>query len=86
MKPVFRIIEKNGHFVMTVVEGIMMLFIAFIVVAGLGWIALTALNNKEIYECKTWAGDAVQYSEFYIVKWQKVECDSHQIIINAPVK
>ncbi len=51
-----------------------------------GFLVVTAMDSKEIQECKQWALDAGQYKEFFITQWMKDQCDSHKIVVNAPVK
>lgn len=44
------------------------------------------LNKKEIVDCKQWSTEATQYTGYYILQWQKDQCDSHGITINTEVK
>lgn len=56
------------------------------VVSGAVYLGENSLNDSEIAECRKWQEQSAQYSGFYIVQWQKDQCDAHSIIINATVK
>ncbi len=45
-----------------------------------------AFDTTEKNECRKWQEYSAQYTGFYLVQWQKDQCDAHEIIINSPVK
>lgn len=51
-----------------------------------GMVAFIGFGRNEVVECNQWQSQAQQYPSFYLVAWQKAQCDAHGIIINAPVK
>lgn len=60
-------------FVIMVFAGVVMLF---------GY----SIDKTESSECLKWQQQADVYPLFYLTKDEKVQCDAHKIIINAPVK
>jgi ssDNA-specific exonuclease RecJ len=66
---------------------IVVIFVAltFITVFS-GKIILASADKIEIQECLTWQKQSAEHPDYYITKWQKGQCDAHQIIINSPVK
>jgi len=67
----------GGLVVLGIVFGIL-----YIIAQGIN----AGIDKDEIRECKKWQEYSAQYQGFYIVQWQKDQCDAHQITINAPVK
>lgn len=67
-----------GAFLMT----ISLFFILYFFVLSLGW----SMSKNEITECRKWQEQSAQYSGFYLVRWQKEQCDAQNIIIDAIVK
>ena len=43
-------------------------------------------EKSEINECKTWQKESSELKDYYLVGWQKEQCDFHGVEINAPVK
>lgn len=70
------------------VNALAVLAIIFIVIGLIFTIAhfTTALKRIETQECKKWQEYAVKYEGFYLVKWQKAQCDYREVEINAPVQ
>lgn len=62
--------------------------VTFIIVAMSLFVVLSfmGLGRSEVVECDQWQAQSQQYPAFYLVAWQKSQCDAHGIIINAPVK
>jgi hypothetical protein len=58
--------------VMTIVGSLSMLTIGF--------------DKTEVVECNTWKQQAKEYPNFYMLQWQRDQCDAHNIWIGAPVK
>lgn len=50
------------------------------------WVGDIALNKNAKVECLQWQAQAEEFSQFYIVQWQKEQCDSVGIFVGAPVK
>lgn len=53
--------------------------IAFILLLIL---VIISLDKKEIAECMQWKEYAHDLPSFYLVEWQKAQCEAHGIIIN----
>jgi hypothetical protein len=39
------------------------------------------LDLNEVEECINWKQQASKQSNFYLLKWQKMQCDAHNITI-----
>lgn len=71
---------------LALVMGIVMIGVAGYFLLQMG------MDRSEISECNTWRAQAVEFADnspaakFYILRWQKDQCDAHGITINAPVK
>lgn len=46
---------------------------------------LAGIDKQETVECLKWKNEASAYPSYFIVKWQKDQCDAHNIAINAVV-
>ena len=46
----------------------------------------SAMNRSDNVQCLRWQSDATSYPGYYLTKWQKMQCDAHNIQINAPVR
>lgn len=46
---------------------------------------VVGIDRSAKAECLKWQGDAEKYEKYYIVEWQAEQCQSYDIIINAPV-
>lgn len=55
-------------------------------VAVFAFLAIVGEGRQEAVECNTWKAQAAEFDQFYLLKWQKEQCDAHGIIINAEVK
>ncbi len=44
------------------------------------------VQKQMIHECLVWERYSKEYNGYYLLKWQKAQCDDMGIIINAPVK
>lgn len=64
----------------------MKIIIGILLVMLIGLVIESGINKGEIVECNKWQEHAAMYEGFYLVQWQKDQCDAHQITINAPVK
>lgn len=59
------------------------LFVGGAMIAGL----LTSVTKGEKVDCYKWQRYSKEFSrEFYLLEWQKQQCDRHGIDIDAPVK
>ena len=56
-------------------------FVLFILAA----LMLMGVKNEEKVSCHKWQTQATEYPGFYLLEWQKEQCDAHGIQINAPV-
>jgi hypothetical protein len=62
---------------------------ALILVAGMvavGAMVIIGMDRQEAVECDGWQQQAQQYPSFYLLKWQKEQCDANGIVINAKVE
>ena len=53
---------------------------------GIAAILNTGLDRQAKVDCLQWQSQATQYPGFYLTQWQKDQCDSVGITINAPIK
>lgn len=60
--------------------------IAFFTLLGLAYFAKISIDKSEIVECKEWQEQSAQYTGYYLVRWQKEQCDSHNIIIDTVIR
>ena len=44
------------------------------------------LNESEINECKEWKKSAEKYPDYYLLGWQKEQCDHQGIEIDVEVR
>lgn len=59
-----------------------------VVFAGIAlgsWALMTGTERQAHVDCALWAQQASEYPLFYLVQWQKEECDSIGVTINAPI-
>lgn len=49
--------------------------ITFIYIGNIG------LTKNEVNQCMNWKKQASEHSGFYLLKWQKMQCDAHNITI-----
>ena len=61
------------------------LFIAGFVFA-LMYFFNAGLDRQEVVDCNKMQSQSMQYSNFYLLQWQKDMCDAHNIIIEAPIQ
>lgn len=47
---------------------------------------LFAEERRATAECEKWADEAKVFEEYFIVGWQKEQCDTYGIEIDAPLK
>ena len=52
------------------------------VVSGLDYVE----TRRATAECEKWADEAKVYPQYFLVKWQKMQCDTYGIAVDAPVK
>lgn len=50
------------------------------------WMTNVGVNRTEVVECMAWRQQAKEYRSFYLVLWQKEQCDAHGIAIAAPIE
>lgn len=68
-------------------QGISGGILVLILVALLGYGFWTGMEKTEVVECLTWRSQSTEFKPtFYLLEWQKQQCDSHGIEIDAPVK
>jgi len=44
------------------------------------------VQKQMVHECLVWERYSKEYNGYYLLKWQKAQCDDMGIIINAPVQ
>lgn len=65
------------------------LTLSFVVAVLLVLLAICFLygtNKQEVADCQTWQKQSKEFAGFYITKWQKAQCDAHNITLTAPVQ
>lgn len=55
-------------------------------VAAIAYAAMMGESRTEVVECLTWQQQAKEYPSFYLLKWQRDQCNAHRIWIGAEVK
>lgn len=65
---------------------ILLLISILLAILLIGILVNYSMNKQEIQECSEWSREAYELPNYYIVKWQKEQCDRWQIIIDSPVK
>jgi hypothetical protein len=70
------------------IEKIIITLIAIALFSFVALQGLKGLNKTHKNECKEWQEMAISgdYPDYYIVGWQKEQCDFHGIEIDAPVR
>ena len=63
------------------------IIIVLLLVAIMGWgsLMIKGVDKHEVVECLKWQEQAEIYPNFYLTEWQKMQCDYHEITIEAPV-
>ena len=56
------------------------LFVAFLFILNMG------MNKNEVVECLKWQNQASEYPSFYLLQWQRDQCEAHNISIDAIIK
>lgn len=49
--------------------------------AVIGFMVYYGFQKQEVVDCLTWQRQAANYPDFYLVEWQKKQCDAHGIPI-----
>ncbi len=49
------------------------------------WGFSSIFNRAEIVECREWAEQAEEFKDFYLLEWQKEQCDYHGIVIQTKI-
>ncbi len=65
------------------VVGIIVLLVLLLVL--LWWLLDYGMDKTEISECLKWQKEANKIKGYYLLEWQKEQCDYHNIQVNAPV-
>lgn len=58
------------------------IFAIMIFIPVIGWISA----ENEIVECRKWQEMASKYEGFYLVQWQRDQCDFRGVVVNAITK
>lgn len=67
-------------------EAIAFVFVVLALSIGLPWAIAYGEWRNESVECSTWQQQARDFPGFYLLQWQRDQCDAHKIWIAAPVK
>lgn len=51
-------------------------------IAGISY----AEERRATAECEKWADEAKVYPGYFLVEWQKMQCDTYGVSVDAPVK
>lgn len=86
-------LSSKKHYRMTAIEKAVVAGLAVtavLIVAAVGalvWAVVTAgIDRSEVMSCNTWKSQSTEYPGFYLLKWQKEQCDAHGIAIDATVR
>jgi nitrate reductase gamma subunit len=69
----------------TIISGIVGFIVLAIIIAGLVFAFINGGDPEEV-ECLKWQKEATQFEDYYLLDWQKKQCDAHSIDIKAVVK
>lgn len=69
--------EKTQDRIAYIVVGVLVIFTVFTF--------LQALNYNEQNECKHWLEDSQVFGDYYLLTWQKKQCDHWGISIDVPI-
>lgn len=74
-------LQKNNRMkTLVTIAACIVLFIAMTAALAYG------MQKSERVSCLKWQEQADQYPGYYLLKWQKVQCDAHGIVINSEVR
>ena len=69
----------------TIIKTIINILIGLLAVAGFIFILNYGLSKSEVVQCHALKQQSQEFMGFYLTQWQKDMCDSHGIIIDAPI-
>lgn len=76
--------KKNFN---SVLGTLIIIAVVFGLLFGLAQLVSASLVKSEVVSCMKLESQSREFSKtFYLTDWQKDMCDSHGIVINAPVK
>lgn len=76
-------LDRAAELVVMIVLGI----VVAVMLVGMVLGANNAMSQNELSECYTWGQQSVDYKNLYYLKqWQKDQCDSYGIMIDAPIR
>lgn len=76
--------SKKG--IMNDIATVLAIVAGIILLGAASWLIPTGINRNEVVQCNQWKSQAATYQAFYLLKWQKEQCDAQGITIIAPVK
>ena len=69
----------------TIIGGIVAFIALAIIITGLIFAAKNG-GDPEKAECLKWQEEATHFEDYYLLDWQKKQCDAHSIDVRAVVK
>jgi hypothetical protein len=64
---------------------IILVIIGAIFIIGVGKLIAIGVDKNEQYECYRWQEQSWKFNQFYITKWQALQCQHWNIEINAKI-
>lgn len=43
------------------------------------------MSRAEVVDCLKWQKEAQEYPNYYLLQWQAMQCEAHDISIDAPI-
>lgn len=81
--------QMTVYFVVTAIVTVIVIAATNSILVQTGKATMAGLEYVEAKrattECEKWADEAMVYQEYFLVPWQKMQCDTYGIAINAPV-
>lgn len=76
-----RIMMVGVFIVMIALAGAALWYGGKALVAGIAF----AEDRRATAECEKWADEAKVYPGYFLVRWQKMQCDTYGVAVDAPV-
>ena len=69
-------------------EKIAITMVCVAIMAAIGLLAAGTIRNQEKLECGIWQKEALEFKDagYYVAKWQKDQCESYGMELDAVVK
>jgi hypothetical protein len=67
-------------------QKIILVIIGAIFIIGVGKLIAIGMDRNEVHECLKWQQQSFEYEgTFYLTKWQAMQCQSWNVVIDAKI-